>query len=211
MERRELLRLIALATGTALIGGELFLTGCKTDPKIGGSTFNDEDRLFLDEVSETIIPTTKSPGAKAAEVGKFMTVMVNDCYDQKDQEAFHAGIKKLDEACDKMHGHGFMKATPEQRTQLLTALDKEAKDYQANTKGPFDKAENEKAKQEGDKGSVYEKQKMSAHYFTMMKQLTLLGYFTSKVGMNQALRHEPVPGRYDGAYPYKKGDRAWAE
>jgi hypothetical protein len=44
-----------------------------------------------------------------------------------------------------------------------------------------------------------------------MKQLTLFCFFTSKPGMTQALRHQQVPGRYDGAFPYKKGDRAWAE
>ncbi|MEI8059954.1 MAG: gluconate 2-dehydrogenase subunit 3 family protein, partial [Ferruginibacter sp.] len=49
-----------------------------------------------------------------------------------------------------------------------------------------------------------------SHYYTMMKQLTLLGYFTSEIGSKQALRWVPIPGKYDGAYPYKKGDKAWA-
>jgi hypothetical protein len=44
----------------------------------------------------------------------------------------------------------------------------------------------------------------------MMKQLTLWGYFSSEIGMKQALRFLPIPGRYDGALPYKKGDKAWA-
>ena len=43
----------------------------------------------------------------------------------------------------------------------------------------------------------------------MMKQLTLLGFFTSEVGATKALRYLPVPGHYDGNFPYKKGDRAW--
>jgi hypothetical protein len=43
-----------------------------------------------------------------------------------------------------------------------------------------------------------------------MKQLTMLGYFTSEVGSTQALRYVPVPGKYEGCIPYKKGDRAWA-
>jgi len=188
MERRELLKMIALATGSAFIGGELFLAGCKNAPSIGGDTFSEADITFLDEVAETILPRTKTPGAKDAAVGAFMTVMVNDCYDKKDQKTFHEGIKKLDEACEKTHKAGFMKATPEQRTSLLTTLDKEAKDYQ-------------KSKKDGE----------PSHYFTMMKQLTLLGFFTSKPGANDALRHIAVPGKYDGNYPYKKGDRAWAE
>jgi hypothetical protein len=44
-----------------------------------------------------------------------------------------------------------------------------------------------------------------------MKQLTLLGFFTSEPGATKALRHIAVPGKYDGALPYKKGDKAWAE
>jgi len=188
MERRELLKLIALATGTAFIGGDLFLSGCKNAPALGGATFSENDIGFLDEVAETIIPKTTTPGAKDAAVGTFMTVMVNDCYDKKDQQTFHEGIKKLDDACQKANNTSFMKATPEQRTSLLTTLDKEAKEH-AKSKGKDD----------------------SNHYFTMMKQLTLFGFFTSKPGATQVLRHEAVPGHYDGALPYKKGDRAWAE
>jgi hypothetical protein len=48
------------------------------------------------------------------------------------------------------------------------------------------------------------------HYFGMMKQLTLLGYFTSEIGATQALRYIAIPGKYEGCVPYKKGDKAWA-
>jgi hypothetical protein len=48
------------------------------------------------------------------------------------------------------------------------------------------------------------------HYFRMMKELTLLGYFTSEIGSTQARRYVPVPGRYEGCIPYKKGDKAFA-
>jgi hypothetical protein len=186
MERRELLKMIAAITGGVFIGGEL-LTGCKTSPSVGGATFSEGDTAFLDEVAETILPATKTPGAKAAKVGEFMVVMVNDTYEDKDQKIFHAGIGKLDEASKKANGKSFLDASAEQRTSLLTALDKEAKEYQ-------------KAKKADDPN----------HYFTMMKQLTLFGFFTSKEGATQALRYIAVPGKYDGAFPYKKGDKAWA-
>ena len=188
MDRRELLKMIALATGSAFIGGELLLSGCTNTPDIGSATFSEADISFLDEVSETILPKTSSPGAKDAAVGTFMTVMVNDCYTSDDQKIFHEGIKKLDEASKKANNTGFLKASPEQRASLLVALDKEAKENQQTKK-----------KEEPN------------HYFTMMKQLTLLGFFTSKPGATQALRHIAVPGKYDGNFPYKKGDKAWAE
>jgi hypothetical protein len=185
MDRRELLKMVALATGGVVIGGEFFLAGCKTkDAEVAGTTFSQNDISFLDEVAETIIPKTTTAGAKEAEVGKFMTVMVNDCYEEADQKTFHEGMKKLDQACNKMHGHSFMKAEAAHRKELLTSLDKEAKEYMKN-----------------------KKKEDPTHYFTMMKQLILLGYFTSKPGMEQNFNYQQVPGRYDGAVPYKKGDK----
>ena len=187
MERRELLKMIAVITGAAFIGGESLLTGCKTGSSVGGPKFNAADIAFLDEVGETIIPATQTPGAKAVQIGQFMTVFVDDTYDENNQKVFHEGIGKLNEASEKTYKKSFMDITPEQRTALLTSLDKEAKDYQ-------------KSKKRDDPN----------HYFTMMKQLTVFGYFTSKEGATKSLRYLPVPGRYDGSYPYKKGDKTWA-
>ena len=47
-------------------------------------------------------------------------------------------------------------------------------------------------------------------YILMIKDLTLLGYFTSEVGATEALRFVETPGRYEPCVEYKKGDRAWA-
>ncbi|HEY5970187.1 MAG TPA: gluconate 2-dehydrogenase subunit 3 family protein [Chitinophagaceae bacterium] len=186
MDRRELLKMIAAATGGVVIGGEFFLAGCKNpDAGVGvSSTFTESDIAFLDEVAETIFPKTSTPGAKDAKVGQFMTVMVNDCYEEKDQKAFHEGMKKLDDACNKMHGHSFMKASPEHRKELLVALDKERGEYQKT-----------------------KKQEDPNHYFQPFKQLTIMGYFTSKEGREGATRYEPNPGKYIGDFDYKKGDK----
>src|SRR6187549_457668 len=149
MDRRELLKMVAVATGGVVIGGEFFLAGCKNpDAGVGTSaTFTGSDIAFLDEVAETIFPKTSTPGAKDAKVGQFMTVMVNDCYEKEHQDIFHEGIKKIDEACNKMHGHSFMKAAPEHRKELLTLIDKEAKEYQ-DKRRKFNEQQDEKAKEE---------------------------------------------------------------
>ncbi|MEY4904398.1 MAG: hypothetical protein RLZZ292_2213 [Bacteroidota bacterium] len=47
-------------------------------------------------------------------------------------------------------------------------------------------------------------------FFPRIKSLTVTGFFTSEIGATKVLRYEPVPGRYDGSAPYKKGDKAWA-
>ena len=76
MERRELLKMIAALTGGAFIGGEL-LNSCKSGPVVGGATFGEADTAFLDEVAETILPATKTPGAKAA--NSFMKISSRPC------------------------------------------------------------------------------------------------------------------------------------
>ena len=198
MDRRIAIKNISLLLGGSLIGMEALLTGCKpTDKKADGTTkegeltkinFSAEDVAFLDEVADTILPTTaSSPGAKAAKVGQFMTVQVNDCYETKNQKIFHEGIGKLKKYAKDNGGKEFMSMTPEERTNLLVKLDKEASEYQKN-------------KKEGDDN----------HYFRMIKELTLLGYFTSEIGMTKARRWKEVPGSYQGCVPYTKGEKAWA-
>jgi hypothetical protein len=186
MNRREALSSVALLLGGTILGAEAFLSGCKTKTDAGAS-FTPDNIAFLDEVAETILPTTSTPGAKAAKVGDFMAVMVRDCYEEKDQKVFMDGIKQLDEASKKKSGKTFMEATPTERHDLLVALDAEVKDYQKN-----------------------KKKDDSNHYFRMMKELTLLGYFTSEIGATKALRYVAVPGKYEGCIPYNKGDKAWA-
>ena len=198
MNRREAVSRVALLVGGTIVGAEFFLTGCKpSGPRIATLDFTKEDIAYLDEIAETIIPTTDSPGAKAAAVGTFMTVMVKDSYTEQDQKIFLDGMTKVNEASEKQHKKSFMDLTPEQRKAVLTEIDKEQNEYV-------------KTKKEKDKDKKKDEPKEPNHYFTLMKQLTLLGYFTSKIGATEALRYNAVPGRYDGNLPYKKGDKAWA-
>lgn len=46
--------------------------------------------------------------------------------------------------------------------------------------------------------------------FQLIKELTLLGYFTSEIGATQALRYDPVPGHYRGSVRISANDRSWA-
>jgi hypothetical protein len=209
MNRRELLKMIAAATGAAMIGGEFLLSGCKSNSDSAPVAFTEENIAFLDEVAETIIPQTNTAGAKAAGVGRFMTVMVNDCYTKDDQEIFHKGLNILDEECKKMHNVDFMKATPEQRKQLLISVDKETKDY-VKRQADAANVQKEKEKRGQEKNTNdFKFQTMPNHYFQQLKQLAIFGYFTSEKGRTEALRYTPVPGKYEGVIDYKKGDKAF--
>ena len=93
----------------------------------GVGTFTAADVALLDEVAETILPQTSTPGAKAAKTGAFMALMVTDVYTDRDQQVFRDGMRTLEEQCRAMHGAGFMQATPAQRLSLLQVLDREQK------------------------------------------------------------------------------------
>ena len=128
MDRRELLKMIAIVTGGAVVGGELMLTGCKTGAK-SEAGFSASQISLLDEIGETIIPATTVPGAKAAQIGEFMKVMITDCYTQAEQDVFMKGISSLEEACKKANSKSYMDCTPQQRHDFLITLEKEATEY----------------------------------------------------------------------------------
>ena len=184
MERRDLLKMIALLTGGTVIGADLFLSGCNTK---ADNYFTENDIAFFDEVAETIIPKTDTPGAKDAETGKFIAAYAMGCYDEAQQKILLDGIQQLNKAANKKYAAAFMQLTAQQKEELLTVIDKEAEAYNAS-----------KAEQ------------APPHYFSLMKQLSLLGFFTSKPGATKVLRYIPVPGKYEGCIDYKKGETAWA-
>jgi hypothetical protein len=239
IDRREAIRRVGfLLGGISFIGGTSLLTACeKRDQNVAqtGSNvgdFSSADQSFLNEVADTILPDTpRSPGAKAAAVGPFMALMVRDCYEPNEQKIFRDGMKKLDDACRKANNVSFVDATPQQRLSLLESIDKEAKTYSDAVEAarrarprvdssevtPPDTAAKHLSdqRQEGALGSnAGNATAITAdsppHYFRMMKELAMLGYFTSEIGCTKAQRYAETPGKYDPCDPYKPGDKAWA-
>jgi hypothetical protein len=225
--REAIVRVTALLGGVALVGGSALLTGCRaesarqtttTSTTGGDANFSPDDIAFLDEIADTILPTTSTPGAKAAKTGAFMAVMVHDSYYPNDQKIFRDGMNKVEAATQKAYNVSFVKATPEQRLAILTPLDKEQRDQgQAQEDAQRKKAlakltdERKESAPGTDVGAATAVQENTGrHYFRMMKELALLGYFTSEIGCTQAQRYAETPGRYDPCAPYKPGDKAWA-
>lgn len=185
MNRREAVSSVAALLGGTLVGAELFVS-CTPGRRNANTLFDRHQLSMLDEIADTILPPTSTPGAREAGVGEFIALIVQDCYTRENQEIFLQGMQAINGSSNKQYGQDFVALVPGQRTALLTGLDEEQR--------------------------IYMKQKANkepSHYFRMMKELTLLGYFTSEAGATKALRYVAVPGRYDGNVPYKKGDRAW--
>ena len=245
IDRREAIKRVSVMLGgVALVGGTNLLTACEKAGTSARDTaavappapFTAQEIAYLDEIAETILPQTKTPGAKAAKTGAFMALMVTDSYSPRDAGIFREGMRKVNEATQQAHKVDFMAATPEQRLAVLTQLDREqkrhmdARDAATRAKRGLPPvpvvAEAGEAGKEGDAYLSDQRQENAAtgkanpapaitadtpsHYFRMMKELTLLGYFTSEIGCTQAQRYEETPGRWDPCVPYKAGDPAWA-
>src|SRR2546423_11753197 len=108
MNRREAIGRVALIMGGTMIGAEFLVSGCKPNAAKVQDLFDTDHVAFLNEVSETILPATGTPGAKAADVGSFMAVMVRDCYEPADQDIFLKGLGKIDDAANKKFSKKFM-------------------------------------------------------------------------------------------------------
>jgi len=216
MNRRDAVQYISLLVGGTLIGSNVFLSGCKSATGVS-MTFTDADIALLNEIADTILPVTKTPGAKAAKVGQFMTVMVNDCYEAPDQKIFHEGISKIDVASKDKNGKSFMESTPQQQHDLLVSLDAKVKDENMKITKYVDSLTPDQRTQmkiqqdfTGSDPLADKRRENPDYYFQMMKELTLLGYFTSEIGCTQARRYVERPGSFNGDLPYKKGDKAFA-
>jgi hypothetical protein len=172
--RHALQRLSALLGGalsaqlTAGVFGQVLNTGPSVE--VGA----DEVKL-LAEVADTIIPTTDTPGAKAAGVEHFIVRILRDCYVRGEQQEFYAGLAKLNAASRSAHGRGFAELDAAQRKELMKQT-----------------ARSDKA------------------FFLRLRELAIVGYFTSEIGASKALEYLPIPGRFEGDMPLKPGQKAWA-
>lgn len=201
---------MSLWSAGAIIATELILTGCDSDNETGETTagkkkedkgprFEERDLAMLNEIGETIIPKTSTPGAKDVGIGAFMAMMVRDCYEEDEQQEFMSGLQKIRDDFEQQHDKIFMVGSDEEKKAFLSELN-----------DSMTASEEERVKQIAASATRDEVKDPPVHYFKMMKELTILGYFSSKTGATEALRYIETPGRWDGCAPYEKGDKAWA-
>lgn len=202
MNRRDALRNVALLMGSAISATTLGVIseGCNTVSKKNGELFTEQQQSTITELADTIIPPTKTPGAKAAGVGSFIAMMVADCYPEKVQKSFADGLDDLNKRAKSKFSDSFVDITASQRAAVLQDVVDELK----KTK------ETEKQQPEGGKKSLQTAAKKNPGFFQLAKELTMLGYFTSEIGSKQALEYLPVPGKYEGCVDMKAGQKAWA-
>ena len=189
INRRQALQQVAVLLGGAIsaptLAGVLSTATRRAwaaSPQWAPRTLSAAQLELVATVAEHIIPETDTPGARAAGVHRFVDALLTDHYPATERDRFLAGLADVDARARSAHGQAFAQCAPEQRIALLTELD--ARAYAASR---------------GEDG----------WFFRRMKELTLVGYYTSEIGAMQELHVSPF-GAYRGDIPYSSVGRAWS-
>src|SRR5207247_7736315 len=126
------------------------------------------------KIDATLIPATDTPGAKELGIHQFVMVMMDDCYDKNKQDGFVKGLDELNDLAKVNYKNSFVKCSSEERGELIAQMEK--KDYRGK----------------------------ASSFFPLMKELTILGYMTSKYTMTKLRVYELVPGRFHGCVLVEK-------
>ena len=193
MQRREALKNVALLLGGAISAttmGVLFESFTAPAAVGAGPLFTLADEKLLAEFGEIIVPATKdSGGAKLAGVGKFIPMMIKDCYPEKEQVSFAKGLLEFRQFAKSNGGKDFMLMGKAERVKLIGQLREMVIRERTN-------------KTDG--------QSSLTTFFILSRDLSLLGYYASEIGCTQARAYVAVPGRYDGSAKMKPGQKSWA-
>ena len=172
--RREAVQALLMLIGGALslpVQAALLRETVNSNPGL----FSAEEQTLITELTEVIIPTTDTPGAKAAGVGEFVSYIIGHCTDIEQQKAFRLGLQQTDALSESAHNKKFALLDAAQKFGIMEQI------------------------------TLQEKK-----FFTMLRELTIVGYFTSEIGATQTLEYVAIPGRFEGDIPLKPGQRAWA-
>lgn len=147
-------------------------------------SLTENQKMIVAEVAEIIIPRTATPGAKDVGVPAFVVMMLQDCYKTPEHKSFVEGLNSLEKK-------QFLTMNAEQKTAILKQVEidsvEEMKAYQV---------------QQTKMGDNEDREQMAAQakglpYWRLMKELTMLGYFTSEEGIKSSFEYVPIPGKLE--------------
>jgi hypothetical protein len=144
---------------------------------------------------DQILPATDTPGAKAARVNEFMDVILTEWANDEERRSFLSGLDDVDKQSSTLFGKGFSSASPAQQLVLLRSMD-EAADVARSQR----KEEHTPLWEPGGRDT-----QMQGDFFTIFKNMTLHGYYTSEIGFAQELKLQIIPGAQHGCMPLGPG------
>ena len=229
--RREALRRTALLLGGVLAASTIAAAErvvWAATPGWTPRTLSGEQLEMVAAIAEHIIPTTDTPGARAAGVHRLVDVLLSDDYAPAERDRFLAGLRATNLRAMRVAGAPFLRCTSDDQLALLTALDAEAYPSPAavaaaepqsserlkmrdslQRAGSTSSTSVQPPSASADGALVVARPELrSGWFFRRMKELTLLGYYTSQIGSTRELHVNPM-GPYRGDIPYSSVGRAW--
>ena len=164
------------------------------------SALNASERATVDILAELIIPETDTPGAGAAGVPDFIDTMVSDWYTEDDRNNFISGLRNLNHHCKISFGAGFTDCSEKQ--QIIALEDLEQNVAGTISDGKLGGKSARIATLSDDFALWGEHPLEGKDFFDQIKSLTVLGYYTSEVGIDNELIYDPQPGSYDGSVDF---------
>lgn len=234
MSRREALRRASILLGGALSMSTItgVMAGCESSaPQVGANgvwaprTLSADQSEMVAIMGEQLIPETDTPGAKAARVHEFVDAMLTDYYQPEERARFLAGLERADARAQRAFGKPFLQASAEQQHQLVEVLNRAAyRESVAKGAGPQDPIlDNEEATHDRTAQPGAADASAAApldmdwtrddlgrkSFFRSLKELVLVGYYTSEPGATQELGVNPM-GSWQADIPYSQVNHAWA-
>lgn len=167
LERREVLRIMALAAAASGFPGfSRWSFSCAHPapsllqlrrPAYTPQFFSPAEYATVERLAELIIPSDDGPGAREAGVSEFIDFMV--ARDSAVQVRFRYGLTWLDAHAQALHGASFRSLDAAQQEGIL---------------GPL-----------AYKGRHRDGEEEGRAFFKMVRERTLMGFYTSKVGLQQ--------------------------
>ena len=222
--RREALKRAAWILGGTVSAPTILgvLAGCQAEHKtvFTPRTLTPDQRATVEAIADIIIPETETPGARAAGVDQFVDRMLTDYYPAKERDRFITGLARVDARAQRQHKLPFARLSKAQQTAIVLDLDKAAfTEPPGKTTQPAAGATKPEVRKTDVPVGVGADPREAAtpepdpdvgrqSFFRRMKELTVVGYYTSEIGQTRELRINPW-GRYRDI-PYTPGTPAWA-
>src|SRR6266581_5851748 len=135
MNRRDLLYLLGASVAIPALSGlspeRLVAEGRRLHRRVGRRGFEVLDPHQSETVAtiaDMIIPATDTPGARAAEVHRFIDLLLAEWAPDDDRKQFLEALADVDARARAASATDFLGATEAQRSTIVTALDAEAQE-----------------------------------------------------------------------------------
>jgi glucoside 3-dehydrogenase (cytochrome c) hitch-hiker subunit len=196
MNRRDALRVLTAGAVLPALSPELFALSRQAHPDATYSlrTLSPHQNDTVVAMIDQILPATGTPGAKGARVNEFIDVILTEWANDEERRRFLDGLADVDKQSNALFGKDFAAATTAQQIALLQSMDEAAAIARSERKDgpPFWEPEGRDTEMQGD-------------FFTIFKNMTLHGYYTSEIGFTQELKLQIIPGAQHGCMPLGPG------